>query len=193
VTFNMNDHAHRRFKTLHCTTCLWLLSAALLPTDVSARNLAFERVALIIGNSDYSSLPDLPNASNDAAAVTAMLSDAGYLVFTKLDITKEAFSASIAEISSRLNEDSEVVFFFAGHGFQIGSENYLLPTDSQISDLTDVPLESISLTHVLEHLSTVAGAQIALLDSCRNNPFIGEQAFSGLGTDQLKIENGFSF
>jgi len=193
VTSEKVDRSHRASNLVKGATSLLLLGATLLPTDGSARNLAFEKVALIIGNSDYSGLPDLPNASNDAAAVTAMLSDAGYLVFTKIDVTKQEFSASIAEISSRLNQDSEVVFFFAGHGFQIGSENFLLPTDAEISDLNDVPLESISLTHVLEHLSTVAGSQIVLLDSCRENPFIGQQAFVGLGSDQLTIKNGFSF
>ncbi len=193
MTSEKIERSHRTSKFIKKATCLLLLGAALVPTSGVARNLAFEKVALIIGNSDYSGLPDLPNASNDAVAVTEMLSDAGYLVFTKIDVTKTEFSATIAEISSRLNQDSEVVFFFAGHGFQIGSENFLLPTDAEISELKDVPLESVSLTHVLEHLSTVAGTQIALLDSCRDNPFAGQQAFAGLGPDQLTIENGFSF
>lgn len=161
--------------------------------QVLANNPAYEKVALIIGNSEYADLPDLPNAINDAAAVAEMLKQSGYLVFERSDLTKSQFSASIAEISANLNSNSEVVFFFAGHGFQIGSENYLIPTNSAISDLSDIPLESISLTHVLEHFSTQSGSQVVLLDSCRSNPFAGQQAYSSLGGETLRIENGFSF
>lgn len=171
-----------------------LLSTTLLaPLPALASNPAYEKVALIIGNSDYVDLPDLPNATNDAAAVAQMLKQSGYLVFERNDLTKSQFSASIAEISSNLNSSSEVVFFFAGHGFQIGSENYLIPTNSAISDLSDVPLESISLTHVLEHFSTQSGSQVVLLDSCRSNPFVGQQAYSSLSGETLRIQNGFSF
>ena len=173
-----------------------LIASALLSgllANPLAGNPAYERVALVIGNSDYVGLPDLPNAINDAAVISDMLASAGYLVFEETDLTKQEFSASIAEISANLNASSEVVFFFAGHGFQIGSENYLLPTNSDISDLSDVPLQSISLTHVLEHFSTQSGSQVVLLDSCRSNPFAGEQAYAGLEGETLRIENGFSF
>ncbi len=189
---NINAHAlvSQRTRAAQVSFLAFLTMSA---TSALAGDPAYEKVALIIGNSDYVEMPDLPNAINDAAAVSKMLEDSGYLVIEKQDLTKQEFSETIAQISTNLNSSSEVVFFFAGHGFQIGSENYLIPTNSQISDLTDIPLESISLTHVLEHFSTLSGSQVVLLDSCRNNPFIGQQAYNGLGTEQLKIENGFSF
>ena len=40
--------------------------------------LADKRVALIVGNSSYQTVPQLPNPSRDATAVAKMFRDAGF-------------------------------------------------------------------------------------------------------------------
>ena len=64
------------------------------------------------------------------------------------------------------------MFFFSGHGVQIGSANYLLPTDSSTVDEARVKDEAIQLQRVLDDMSEKrAKFTLAVIDACRNNPF----------------------
>ena len=119
-----------------------LLSAApgvqsVRSVDLSTR--AAKRYAVVIGNSDYSAIPDLPNAHADANAMAAFFKDQGYDVHFHLDITKRGFEDALRRVLFDVDKDTEVVVFFAGHGFQIGSENYLVPVDADLDTIYDVP------------------------------------------------------
>ena len=71
-----------------------------------------------------------------------------------------------------VDKDSEVVFYYAGHGVQIAGGNYLVPVDAALDDAYDVPFEAISLTERRQHRRRArARLQIVILDSCRDNPF----------------------
>jgi hypothetical protein len=85
---------------------------------LSHAEAAGRRVALVIGNSAYVSVPELDNPSNDAKAVAQQLRDLGFEVTLLLDLDKASFEARVRDFAGSLNGAEAAVFFHAGHGLQ---------------------------------------------------------------------------
>jgi TPR repeat protein len=153
---------------------------------------ASKRYAVVIGNSDYVAIPDLPNAVADARAMSEFFKEQGYDVHTHLDITKRGFEDVLRRILFDADKDTEVVVFFAGHGFQIGSENYLVPVDADLDSVYDVPFEAVSLGSLVGIVGARARLQVVILDSCRENPFAGASVLTRIGNELREVRTGFS-
>lgn len=171
-----------------------LTLAQLLPFDAFADTAslnALPRVALVIGNSAYRGVPELRNPANDANAIAGRLKDMRFAVMPKLDTAKAAMEAAIGEFCESLAKSRGVgLFYFAGHGFQMGWRNYLVPVDAALSKGEDVAKNTVDLTTVLEGLRRAANPMnIVILDACRDNPFGGESR-SGKGLSQVDAPVG---
>ena len=153
---------------------------------------AAKRYAIVIGNSDYAAIPDLPNAHADADVMAQFFKAQGYLVHQHEDITKRGFEDVLRRVLFDVDRDTEVVVFFAGHGFQIGSENYLVPTDADLDSIYDVPFEAVSLGSLVGIIGARARLQVVILDSCRDNPFAGKEVLTQVGNTLRETRTGFS-
>src|SRR3954465_12752423 len=102
-----------------------LMGAMSLP--LSAR--AAQRVARVIGNDNYRNVPKLQKAVNDARAMGDVLKKLGFDVMVAENQTRQGFSQALLAFESRLGKGDTAFFFFAGPGFEITGQNYLLPTD----------------------------------------------------------------
>ncbi|TYC55696.1 caspase-1, p20 [Rhodobacterales bacterium] len=130
------------------------------------------RVALVIGNSAYRAVAALPNPANDAELVAERLWEAGFEVIETIDGDREKMLADLATFRSRLREGSEALFYYAGHGVQIGGRNYLLPVSvapKSVEDLLDQAIDAQLFVDIMANSG--AKLNIILLDACRNNPF----------------------
>lgn len=129
------------------------------------------RVALVIGNSDYEYVSYLPNAVNDARDVAHALKELGFDVIEGFDLTRSEVLRKAQEMQKRLQPDDVAIFYFSGHGVQIGSENFIIPVDANGDTAQAVSNISISLQAVLSEMEQRADRNIIILDACRNNPF----------------------
>ena len=93
-------------------------------------------------DSDYGVAPDLRNAGADARLVADFLAEQDYAVTQYADLDKAGFEAMLQRILFEIDKDSEVVFYFAGHGVQVAGANYLIPTDAAFDDPYDLPFEA---------------------------------------------------
>ena len=154
--------------------------------------LAENRVALVIGQSNYRAVVPLPNPANDAKAVSQMLTESGFEVLTAADLSQNELRAKVGEFAARMaakGPDTVALVFYAGHGLQIDGENYLVPVDVDPKRETDIPLQAVRLNDILNTLASVPSkTRILLLDSCRNNPFpdISKTAARGLAIVDAK-------
>jgi len=138
----------------------------------SAHAAANRRRALVIGNARYAEVPVLDNSAHDAKAVAASLKRLGYEVSDHYDLNQRSFNRAIREFAISLRGGEEVVFYFAGHGVQLGSSNFLLPTDVGSNSPEQVRDESVDLQTVLSQFSASrAKFTLAMVDACRDNPF----------------------
>jgi uncharacterized caspase-like protein len=133
--------------------------------------LAENRIALVIGNSNYTSVTALPNPANDAKAMTNFLNSAGFQVVQAPDLTQSDMRRTIADFAKKVTEkgpDTVALVFYAGHGLQVDGENYLVPVDAQIERESDVPLQATRLADLMNVLSSVPSkSNIVILDAGR--------------------------
>jgi hypothetical protein len=130
------------------------------------------RKALVIGNDTYKTVAKLDNARQDARTIASNLKAVGYQVTLKLDLTEKEMKAALRIFSEQVQGGDEVMFFFAGHGVQLGAANYLLPTDIASDSEAQVRDEAIQLQRILDDMSDrKAKFTLAMIDACRDNPF----------------------
>lgn len=132
------------------------------------------RKALVIGNDSYQKVTPLANAREDAKVLAESLSALGYKVSLKLDVTEKQFKSEIRSFKGQVQPGDEVAIFYAGHGVQINSTNFLLPVDIGGQNEEEVKDEAISLQRLLDDMND-KGAKftLAMIDACRDNPFKG--------------------
>jgi hypothetical protein len=149
---------------------LALIAAAMLITAALPARAA-ERVALVIGNGAYTATTRLANPPNDAADMAAALTNLGFEVVAVVDGDLAAMTAAIRRFG-KLSAGADVaLFYYAGHGIQVGETNYMLPVGAALVEEQDLAFEAIEVGLPL-HLMDRSGARVKLvvLDACRNNP-----------------------
>jgi formylglycine-generating enzyme required for sulfatase activity len=147
---------------------------ALIALTSAAASAAETRIALVIGNSEYSSGP-LPNPANDAKMISETLSSLGFEVIARRNADQNTMKRAIQEFGARLEKGGPAavgLFYYAGHGVQLNGRNYLIPTTAQIEREGDVEIEAVSADWVIEQMRYARNRlNIVILDACRNNPF----------------------
>jgi len=161
--------------------------------------LAESRVALVIGQSAYTSVSALPNPANDATAMSGLLTAAGFEVTTVRDVSQKELRQAVGDFAARVagkGPDTVALVFYAGHGVQIDGENFLMPIDVNIQRESDVPIQAVRLNDVMNTLTSVpTKLRIVILDACRNDPFdaINKTAGRGLAMFDAKANAAGSF
>lgn len=150
------------------SAALFLLMVAMLLAPLEAQAA---RRAFIVGNSAYTTAPKLPNPANDARDLAKRLEGLDYNVTLLLDVGRSAFLQRYQSFIASLQEDDLAFFYFAGHGMQVGGENYLFPVDANVDTEAEAKSRLVPLNALLADLSRASRTRIVILDACRNNPF----------------------
>jgi TPR repeat protein len=140
-------------------------------TDAFAANQEGRRVAFVVGNSQYKNVPVLANPDNDARAVAAALTRAGFEVVSAFDLDRKAFDGEFHKFIRTLSGADVSLFYYSGHGIQIGGDNRLIPVDAALQTDMDLEVETIGVKTILGYMQSNSRVQAVFLDSCRNNPF----------------------
>lgn len=149
------------------------------------------RIAIVIGNQDYETVGDLANARKDAKDIAEMLRGFNFRVYDGYDLDKREFEDLIRTAVLNIPDAADVLFYYAGHGIQIGRRNYLLPVDAKFESIYDVPLATMTLDRVIDTLSARSAAHVAILDSCRDNPFQDLRLAADLDANLFETRSGF--
>jgi hypothetical protein len=142
---------------------------------VMAPDAAFadKRVALIVGNSSYQSVPQLPNPSRDASAVAKMFRDAGFdSVDLLINVGNLEFKRAIRKFENEADQADIAVVYYAGHGLEISGTNYLIPIDARLASDRDADDEAIPLERLVSSADGARRLRLVILDACRDNPFV---------------------
>src|SRR3954468_7150627 len=128
------------------------------------------RVALVIGNGAYRSVPELDNSRNDADDISEQLKRVGFAVMDGRDLDRSAMYAALGRFAQRVRGTDAGLVYYSGHGMQINGQNYLVRVDLKIGSAF-TPFDLIKLDDVVEALNYTAGVKLLVLDACRDNPF----------------------
>ena len=134
---------------------------------------AGKRVALVIGNGQYVTLPPLANTRNDARSVADALTTYGFQTTLQLDLSLAATRTALAAFRQASAGAELAIVFYSGSGIAVDQVNYLVPIDhsGHGTGTSAVLTELIPATDIVKALDLVAGSKLIILDSCRDNPF----------------------
>ncbi len=175
---------------LHSTTlrCLVLCGVLMAAFSVQAK-----RLALVMGNDNYTSVSKLQKAGNDAEAMARELKAAGFTVSLHKDLNFRAMLKAVESFADAITGGDEVVVFYAGHGVQIKTGSYLLPIDIEAESESQVERTSYGLNDLTEKLAEAKPAfTLVMVDACRDNPMKvkGRAVGSARGLNALEPPKG---
>lgn len=190
VNLWMLTKAMNGFMVIMCTLFLGVVAAG-QQRGVRIRVSPIERrVALVIGNGAYDVGP-LRNPTNDARDVAKALTQIGFEVIHKENLTQNEMKRAIRGFGEKLRGGGVGLFYFAGHGIQVNGQNYLIPVGATINSEHEVEYESVDLGLVLAQMENAQNElNLLILDACRNNPFARSFRSSNRGLAPIIAPSG---
>ena len=171
--------------------CIFFLTA-LVPASAQEEG---KRIALIIGNNrllNQSSAQCYQRCSPDGQSPPG----GRFQNYSKEDATYPVMEEAAAKLAEQLGPDDTALFFYAGHGVQIESENFLVPVDFEpTSTIIEAKFKCFRLAQLFDELKKRTKRSIIILDACRSNPVTEKNALqAGLAQPQLAgIESFIAF
>ncbi len=135
-------------------------------------NSTEKKIALVIGNSEYQHGAKLKEPAQDAQTIAAALEAQGYEVELGYNLDRQSFNQAIEDFSQKFRTYESGIVYYAGHGFQIDGENYLIPIDANPESKFQVHSQCINVDHFFRSFNQPEKAKVVILDACRNNPFV---------------------
>lgn len=137
------------------------------------------RIALVIGNSNYLNVKKLNNPKNDANDIESVLHKLDFDVTKVMDAKLIDIQQAVNNFLQVLDEYAVGLLFYAGHGMQIEGRNYIVPVDLEPNGRSKTIVSCYCLNSFLEGVASYKGKTIiCILDACRNNPFAEGRGFS---------------
>lgn len=148
---------------------------------------AAERVALVLGMSKYRTISPLKNSSNDAAAIAKTLTTLGFETEIALDLSMADLTRRVQDFSFKAETADVALVYYAGHGVEVGGENYLVPVDIAVANAGEIGSKALGLKSLLAAVDKARKLRIVILDSCRNNPFPAIPAVTTVPEPALQV------
>ena len=147
---------------------IWLCFFGLGQNALQAQTHA-SKVALIIGNTEYTNLPRLKNASKDAFAVAQALSDKGFTVFFIHDVNTQDLRDSLTFVSRRAAHAKQIFIYYAGHNEIHNGTTQLMPINS-IADANVNPSSALTIPDLLAYFDVPFAQKTVVIDACLQDP-----------------------
>lgn len=145
--------------------------------------------ALIIGNSDYKTYPDLQTPASDAKSLEVLLRERyGFKTKILLNANRHSIMSALNELNQKLTEQDNLLIYYAGHGEidQKSKSAYWLPIDAETGNTANW----ISSQSITEYLSIMPARHVMVVaDSCYSGALTGSAvARLPAGMDAAKRE-----
>jgi len=173
---------------------LWIVLLASLSTAAPAASQAFpeKRLALVVGIANYASVPKLDNTIRDGELISKTLKSLQFEVVEHYNVGLNEFRTQLEQFAFEAETADVALVYFAGHGVEVGGQNFLIPADSDAVSRQDVAQTSISLNEILAAVDKARQLRIIILDSCRNDPFAKNEGVEVVALDNPAISNGLA-
>jgi uncharacterized protein len=129
-----------------------------------------ERVALLIGNSAYNDFewPSLKNAGNDIDYVCDAFQRAGMAPRIIRDADKPTLDKALDDFAAEAKGARSVLIYYAGHGFEYGGRNWLVPMDAPpATRRADVEKRYLSIEALVKRVVPAGAFTLLFVDACR--------------------------
>ncbi|KAH3829693.1 hypothetical protein DPMN_102921 [Dreissena polymorpha] len=146
-----------------------------------------DKVALLIGNSDYKSEIKLAAPKSDVHDLAEQLASMDFRVVTLLNLTKPEIENAVMEFSRLIGPNVYVLFYFCGHGFEENGISFLVPTDAPSMYSAE---ECVNAFSVLDNFQRKQPALICMIiDICRRAGKVKSNAHPSLFDQKVSKGN----
>jgi hypothetical protein len=131
-----------------------------------------DKIAFVIGNSNYQNFNKLPTATNDVDSIKNALELCGFEVYAFKNLTLQQMDEARDLLASKLyyNKYSTAVWYFSGHGIEVRDNNYQVPVDAP-RPLKENPnaivYKCLHTKSVIDMIREKVKFPIIFLDACR--------------------------
>ncbi len=132
---------------------------------------ATDKIALLIGNSNYTHLDKLYSPKKDIPALAKKLRKIGFDVEVVYNRDKRSMKDAIRDFQRKLlkNPNAIALFYYSGHGSQAHGESYLIPIDGDTQDQADVEADGIKVEWIAQKMAIAKTKPIFYFwDACRD-------------------------
>ncbi len=141
------------------------------PSQLIIQQSVGKRLALVIGNSSYKLRP-LNNPHNDADDVSKVLKSTGFEVIDLRDATLAQMRVATRQFGEKLMTKDVGLVYYSGHGIEVKGKNYLIPVNADINHTDEIADQALDVSLILAKMdSAKKGANILIIDACRDDPF----------------------
>ena len=141
------------------------------PVEATVPSGTERRMALVVGNKDYTGLSKLLNPLNDADDMEIALKKMGFEVIKATNADYKTFVGAVNRFKETLSNSDVAFVYYSGHGASYNGKNYLLPVDATVTCLEQIEEYGISLNRILGEVSSKGVKNsFIVLDACRNLP-----------------------
>lgn len=125
-----------------------------------------QKVALVVGIADYPGKSRLKNPKNDAKLIGDTLTALGFKVIYSYDANKSGLETAFKQFSAALGPNSLALFYYSGHGLQVGGKNFLVPVEYDVSKGVGGLWDA---GQAMDSISGRSRMNIVILDACRTS------------------------
>lgn len=131
------------------------------------RPVVSDKVALVIGNQQYEcgKLKGLFYAEKDAYDVAQVLFTLGFKVVALVNLSLSEMRIAVLSFCRLLGKGVYGVLYYAGHGYEDGGENFLLPVDANLKYNRQDSLRAQEILETMQACDTALN--LLIIDSCR--------------------------
>lgn len=154
-------------KTFRWLSCAILTMFALL---AQLDLMAGDKIALVVGNSNYARNVSLPTCVADANAMSSCLERLGYEVILLKNADHKAMSAGVSRLKEKLERGNytDAVFFFSGHGVASETRQYLIVSgavNARGGDFSEN--DKFSIQDLKADMKKYCARSYVFIDACR--------------------------
>ena len=110
------------------------------------------RLALVIGNSGYENLAPVDKAGPDSELVAETLRNLGFEVIELPNLSKKGMEEAVLKAAQAAPLQEAVLFYFAGHAFQLEGSNFLAPVDARLTSRQRLRDETVKFSDIVDKL-----------------------------------------
>jgi len=135
---------------------------------------AKNKIALVIGNQNYTNQTGLKNPISDATLITSTLEGIGFEVMFAYNKNLDGLDKKLNRFISKARKSKIAVVYYAGHGIGINGINYLIPLNVKGLRVDNLDRKLMRVDELKGAVDEASDFGVVLFDACRNSFFSGQ-------------------
>ena len=128
-----------------------------------------KRIALVLGNSNYTNSPYIGVSANNARKMGRSLRRLGFDVIEGTNLNRSEILSSFQMFAARMKGADVALLYYSGYVHQENGRTYVTPIEANPSNSHQLEFQTVELRSLLIHMANSTHSNLILFDACRTN------------------------